>query len=149
MSKLDKTLEKIKSQRKLFNVFGPSEFNPKDITYQTMITSGDFRLIQEQKIKSGIVRLYKLYDEIESMQTNFMKALDQNYFPFLVEKIDYINQESLDPDFHKYPKVKNFIAYTYNDVGRHIKYYEAAGKLATNIKALIDEETPGAKTIEE
>jgi len=45
---LNEMLPKLNSDsvlnRKLFSVFSLTEFHPKDITYQTMINSGDFKL---------------------------------------------------------------------------------------------------------
>uniref|UniRef100_UPI00351454AC DUF6090 family protein n=1 Tax=Psychroserpens sp. XS_ASV72 TaxID=3241293 RepID=UPI00351454AC len=56
--------EKIKRTQELFSVFGLSSFFPKDITYQTMVNSGDYKLIDDFKIKSAIESHYSSYKSI-------------------------------------------------------------------------------------
>lgn len=53
-----------KSIFKLFTVFNLTEFYPKDITYQTMINSGDFKLIDNFELKAAIEEHYSNYKSI-------------------------------------------------------------------------------------
>ncbi|WP_418602778.1 DUF6090 family protein [Hwangdonia sp.] len=53
-----------KSIYKIFNVFNLTEFYPKDITYQTMINSGDFKLIDDFGLKTAIEEHYSNYKSI-------------------------------------------------------------------------------------
>ncbi|WOD44219.1 DUF6090 family protein [Hwangdonia lutea] len=53
-----------KSIFKIFKVFSLTEFYPKDITYQTMINSGDFKLIDDFGLKTAIEEHYSNYKSI-------------------------------------------------------------------------------------
>ncbi|WP_204346776.1 DUF6090 family protein [Psychroserpens algicola] len=56
--------EKLKSLRHIFSLFSLVEFYPKDITYQTMINSGDFKLIDNFELKAAIETHYAAYKKI-------------------------------------------------------------------------------------
>ncbi len=56
--------EKLKTQHSLFSTFKLTEFYPKDITYQTMINSGDFKLIDDFTLKAAIEQHYSNYKTI-------------------------------------------------------------------------------------
>jgi len=56
--------EKATAARKIFGVFTLTEFYPKDITYQTMINSGDFKLINDFDLKAAIEAHYSEYKKI-------------------------------------------------------------------------------------
>ena len=60
-------------------IFLPSSylfFEPSDFTYQSMQESGDFQLLSDATVKSDILRLQRQYRHIDTLQTNFLHALD-------------------------------------------------------------------------
>ena len=74
--------EKIKFRQELFGTFNITEFYPNDITYQTMINSGDFKLINEFELKAAIEKHYASYKSIlkdYSRQENIHKEFLSNY----------------------------------------------------------------------
>ncbi|WP_242130602.1 DUF6090 family protein [Aestuariivivens marinum] len=74
--------EKIKLRQELFGTFNITEFYPNDITYQTMINSGDFKLINEFELKAAIEKHYASYKSIlkdYSRQENIHKEFLSNY----------------------------------------------------------------------
>ncbi|WP_299337202.1 DUF6090 family protein [uncultured Psychroserpens sp.] len=71
--------KKMTSMNKLYSVFTSSNFHPKDITYQTMINSGDFKLIDDFDLKAAIETHYSDY-----------KIMLKDY-----ERLDIIHKEYL------------------------------------------------------
>lgn len=53
--------EKAAIRHKMYGVFTSTPFFPKDITYQTMINSGDFKLIDDFDLKAAIETHYSNY----------------------------------------------------------------------------------------
>ncbi len=112
-------------------------FNPKDFTYQSMIASGDFKLIADAEIKRDLIRLHSTYKGIDNIQINFIQALDDSYFPYVISNWDYTTLQPTDPDFHRSLIVKNFFMYTVNELGTHVAYYKYAKKSASKLDSLI------------
>lgn len=54
--------EKVNAMRSIYPVFTATAFYPKDITYQTMINSGDFKLIDDFDLKAAIETHYSDYN---------------------------------------------------------------------------------------
>lgn len=71
--------KKMASLNKLYSVFTSTDFFPKDITYQTMINSGDFKLIDDFNLKAAIETHYSNY-----------KIMLKDY-----ERLDIIHKEYL------------------------------------------------------
>ena len=58
-------------------LFEPSSylfFQPSDFTFLSMRESGDFRLLSEEAIKQGILRLNRQYSAIETLEKNFLQS---------------------------------------------------------------------------
>ncbi|WP_430466669.1 DUF6090 family protein [Winogradskyella ouciana] len=71
--------EKRSKMNKIYSVFTSSDFFPKDVTYQTMINSGDFKLIDDFDLKAVIETHYSNY-----------KIMLKDY-----ERLDIIHKEYL------------------------------------------------------
>lgn len=114
-------------------------FDPKDITYRSMINSGDFKLIENLVVKRKLIGLYNLYQGIEELEKNHLQALDQNFFPKYVYMVDYISGELLAP-IEKDILVKNYFAFTANELSVHSSHYMAALKRNKELDSLIANE---------
>ena len=75
--------EKMSIMRKLFSISSVTSFTPNDITYQTLINSGDFKLINDFNLKKTIEQHYSSY-----------KILLKDY-----ERQETIHKEYLGPYF--------------------------------------------------
>ena len=53
--------KKMAAVNSIYSVFTSTDFIPKDVTYQTMINSGDFKLIDDFDIKAAIETHYSSY----------------------------------------------------------------------------------------
>ncbi|NMM49926.1 hypothetical protein [Marinigracilibium pacificum] len=111
-------------------------FTPNDITYRSMINSGDLKLITDLSLKRKLTRLYKLYNVIDEAQQNHLQALDENYFPLIVNQIDYEKGEaisSIDGNL----LIKNYFIFSINELDAHIYLYKKAMKLNEELDSLI------------
>lgn len=113
-------------------------FNPDNFTLTSLLQSGDLKLIDSDEIKKELLRLLKIYESIDNMQKNFLQALDDNYFPMLLTKVDMIEFETIDPDYFYGIEMKNYCAYTLNETSQHIRTYEYAQKQVEKVKNAIN-----------
>ncbi|MCP4460453.1 MAG: hypothetical protein GY816_20895, partial [Cytophagales bacterium] len=84
-------------------------------------------------------KLHSRYEEIENLQDNWMQALDDNYFPFVMLNFDYSTWETANPEFHKELLIKNFFSFSINDLNTHVAYYKHVKKSAVKLDSLIGE----------
>jgi hypothetical protein len=74
---------------KVFSIVSLTNFNPNDNTYQTLINSGDLKLIDDFEIKTAIEKHYSNYETMGQDYTrleNIRKEYVGNYF---IYNIDY------------------------------------------------------------
>ena len=81
--------EKVGSINKVFSVFTLIPFYPKDITYQTMINSGDYKLIDDFELKSAIETHYSSYKSIYKDYER-QEIIHRDYLgSYLMNNVDY------------------------------------------------------------
>lgn len=101
--------EKIKSQTKIFSVFSLVEFYPKDITYQTMINSGDFKLIDDFELKTAIETHYASYKKILKDYER-QEIIHRDYLgAYLMDYADYDVMRRGEFGFKNEKKFKNIL----------------------------------------
>ena len=115
-------------------------FNPDNFTLTSLLQSGDFKLIESDQTKRELLRLLKLYAVIDNMQNNFLQALDDNYFPILLSKVDMIELKAIDPTYFYSVEIKNYCAYTLGETSRHIQNYKYAQGQVAKVMALIEKD---------
>jgi len=113
-------------------------FVPDNFTLTSLLQSGDLKLIESEQIKKQILRLLKVYESIDTMQKNFLQALDDNYFPMLLTKIDMIEFEAVDPSFFYGIEIRNYCSYTLNETSQHINTYKYAKVQVEKLMRLIE-----------
>lgn len=111
-------------------------FDPQDITYRSMISSGDLKLINDFQLKRKLVSLYDTYKVIDDFQNNHLQALDENYFPKYVKMVDYVEDKVLEP-IEADILIKNYFAFSANELSTHIKFYERALEKNSQLDSLI------------
>ena len=115
-------------------------FKPDNFTLTSLLQSGDLKLIDSEQTKRELMRLLRVYESIDIEQNNFLQALDDNYFPMLLSKVDMIAFEAIDPDYFYGVEVKNYCAYALSETGRHIKNYKYAQSQVRKVMNLINED---------
>ncbi len=113
-------------------------FDPDNFTLTSLIQSGDLKLINSEETKRELLRLLKIYESVDDMQNHFLDALDENYFPMLISKVDITELKAINKDFFYGTEMKNYCAFTLNETNRHIKNYERAQSQVTKVMKLID-----------
>jgi len=81
--------DKMSVVSKVFSIVSLTNFNPNDNTYQTLINSGDLKLIDDFEIKTAIEKHYSNYETMGQDYTrleNIQKEYVGNYF---IYNIDY------------------------------------------------------------
>jgi len=110
-------------------IFAPSSyhfFQPSDFTYRSMQESGDFRLLSDSETKKNLLRLARWYRDIDTLQNNFLQAMDDEYIPLMMASFDLIEARVTDPTLLENQVFKNFFAYTYQDIETRVKVYSMA-----------------------
>lgn len=74
-------------------------FTPDNFNIKSMLQSGDLKLIDFRETKKELLRMLKTYDYVETMQNNFLQALDDNYFPILLKNLDMTTFQAINPSF--------------------------------------------------
>ena len=90
-------------------------FTPSDFTYRSMQESGDFRLLTDEGIKRGILRLDRRHGMIKELQTNYLRALDDIFLPLMMRRFDLATGELTDASLLEDQLFLNFFAYVAND----------------------------------
>lgn len=135
MKKLD-ALAEAPAEQQAAVVYLPSSylfFEPSDFTYQMMRESGEFRLISSAKIKSDILRLVRLYSRIETLQANYLQALDSEYIPLMMNRFDLAEGRISDLSLVQDQMFVNFFAYSYQDTDAMVEAYLIARDMASNL----------------
>jgi len=76
-------------------------FEPQNITYLTLVQSGDIKLIDKHEILGGIVNLYKDYEVLSRIERNYYEHIKTHIVGFLYKNIDiqkgmFINENNKD-----------------------------------------------------
>ena len=116
--------------------FAPSSylfFEPSDFTYRAMQESGDFRLLSDPDIREDLLRLMRQYRLIDTLQNNFLQALDDGYIPLMMTYFDLVAMRLADTAVLEKPGFRNFFAYTKQDTGQRLYAVEGAREQAAEL----------------
>ena len=115
-------------------------FVPSDFTYRSMQESGDFRLLENDAIKKGILRLDRRHKDIAELQKNYLQALDDGYIPLMMNSFDLSTYRLTDAGLLEDQLFRNFYAYVGNDTRTMAMLYRAARTESEKLIELIDEQ---------
>jgi hypothetical protein len=73
----------------VFNIVSLSNFNPKDVTYQTLINSGDLKLIDNFNLKTAIEAHYSNYKEMSNAYVRQESIVRDYVGNYLINHADY------------------------------------------------------------
>lgn len=103
-------------------------FNSESFTLKSLLQSGDIKLISSDDLKKELLRLLSMYESIDRSQRNLLQALDDNYFPLVITKMDMITQVPTDIAFFYSLEVRNYCGFTISDTNNLIYEYSATLK---------------------
>lgn len=122
-------------------IFEPSSyafFEPSDFTYRSMQESGDFRLLSDPATKEGLLRLARQYRLIETLQANFIQALDDAYIPLMMSGFDMGKVQIVDKGLVDNLVFRNFFFFALQDTGGRLHATKAARDQAGTLLELIE-----------
>ena len=103
------SINKIKVVGKIFNIINLSHFSPKDITYQTLINSGDLKLIDDFNLKASIEKHYSNYDEMLKSYVRQEGIVREYVGNYLINHADYDKMPKGEFPFTNEKLLKNII----------------------------------------
>jgi hypothetical protein len=124
----------------LFEPSGYQFFQPSDFTFLSMRESGDFRLLSDEAIKQGILRLNRQYTFIATLEKNFLQALDDGYARLLMTGFDVMESRITDPALIERQDFRNFFPFAYQDTSTRVVMYRRAREQAATLLDLIEEQ---------
>lgn len=113
-------------------------FQPSDFTYRSMQESGDFRLLSDTETKKLLLKLVRRYRLIETLQDNFIQAMDDEYIPLMMSGFDLVTATVSDPAIIEDQVFKNFFAYTHQDVETRLAVYRMARADTDELLSMIE-----------
>jgi hypothetical protein len=113
-------------------------FAAEDFTLSSMRESGDFRLLQNIEVKRKIIELKRAYDQIEVLEGNFQKALDDEIVPMIIENVDFVKGKLVNEELLNNHRLSNIVAYIMNDLKVRIKAYKYTLKIAKEFNQVLE-----------
>ncbi|MBT8271435.1 MAG: hypothetical protein KJO25_05265 [Bacteroidia bacterium] len=101
--------EKFNTMGNLFTIASLANFEPNDITYQTLINSGDLKLLEDFELRAAIEKHYSNYKimlKAYQRQENIHKEYLGRY---LIENTDYDAFTRNESGFKDEPLLKNIV----------------------------------------
>jgi hypothetical protein len=74
---------------KVFSIVSLTNFTPNDNTYQALINSGDFKLINDFNIKTAIEKHYSVYEIIQIDYLRLENIQKEYVGSYFIHNIDY------------------------------------------------------------
>lgn len=134
------------NEQQTASIFEPSSylfFEPSDFTYRSMQESGDFRLLSDPATKEGILRLARQYRLIETLQVNFIQALDDEYIPLMMSSFDLSDMRIANPDLVNNLVFRNFFLFALQDTRGRVQALNSARDQANALLGLIEDQLEG------
>jgi hypothetical protein len=104
--------EKNQDMRMMNNIFAVlkyENFSPKNITYKTLINSGDLKLIEDFKLKTAIQQHYANYDIMQDVYVRYTSLIKDYLGNYLVNHADYDQIQIGKAPFLDEIKLKNIV----------------------------------------
>jgi len=73
----------------IFTILQYETFSPKNITYKTLINSGDLKLIDDFQLKTSIQRHYSTYEKMLDVTNRHMSLIKDHLGSYMINYADY------------------------------------------------------------
>ena len=93
----------------IFSIIKYENFSPKNITYKTLINSGDLKLIDDFRLKTSIQQHYTNYDELSDAYLRHTSLIKDYLGNYLVNHADYDRIQNGEAPFLNEIKLKNIV----------------------------------------
>jgi hypothetical protein len=93
----------------VFSILEYKIFKPKNITYKTLVNSGDLKLINDFKLKTAIQAHYFNYDEIYEISNQHINLIKDHLGNYMINYADYDQLMVGNTPFSDAIKLKNIV----------------------------------------
>lgn len=100
---------KMSAVSKIFNLMQLSNFTPNDNTYQALINSGDFKLIDDFELKTAIEKHYSSYEAIQQDYARLENIQKEHVGPYFIYHTDFDDFSKGEFGFKDEKLLKNII----------------------------------------
>ena len=94
---------------KVFTILKYETFSPKNITFKTLINSGDLKLINDFQLKTAIQGHYSNYDAMSDVYTRHTSLIQDYLGNYLINSADYDQLMISKTPFPDEIKLKNIV----------------------------------------
>ena len=116
------------SKMKVFQIANLVNFTPQDITYQTLINSGDLNLINDFDLKTNIEKHYAGYKVLLKAYER-QEAIHKDYLgKYFIENVDYDKMRKGESGFSNQKLLKNIV----QSISGSLMIKKQASELAIN-----------------
>lgn len=129
------------SEQQAETMFAPATyhfFQPANFTYVALQESGDFRLLSDPEIQRSLLRLNRHYQLIETLQTNYMQALDDVYIPLMMAGFDLASMAITDPRMAQNQVFLNSFVFALQETSQRLQALENAQQEVDGLIAKIE-----------
>ena len=95
--------------RDVFTILEYENFSPKNITYETLINSGDLKLINDFQLKKSIQQHYSNYGELLDAYDRHLSIIQDYLGNYLINHADYDQIQNGKSPFLDEIKLKNIV----------------------------------------
>jgi len=122
-------------------MFSASRFDAFNTTYQSMISSGDMKLIKNFELRKEIIDLYeRQHFEIEAFDESHLNVFYDHIYPVLYEDVIFTGPRNLqNVEFLKDPKFVNLAHANNGLLQRKLSAYEKALTATTALREKLRE----------
>lgn len=100
---------KLQLMNLVFKIINYKTFSPKDITYKTLINSGDLKLIDDFKLKAAIQTHYSNYNEVHDSYYRHQSLIKDYLGNYMINNADYDQLASGKLPFNNEVLLKNIV----------------------------------------
>lgn len=93
----------------VFAILQYETFSPKNITYKTLINSGDLKLIDDFQLKTTIQSHYSTYEEMLDVTNRHMSLIKDHLGTYMIDHADYDQLMIGETPFLDEIKLKNIV----------------------------------------
>lgn len=124
----------------VFKLANPVNFIPQKVTYNTMINSGDFNLIQNFELKTTIQKHFSDQDLILYDYDRLIKIHEKYFSDFLIYQMDYNKMRKGQYEFMESKMLENVVYSLYGTFKMAIQASEKGIESCNTVINAIDQE---------
>jgi hypothetical protein len=110
------------------------------LSYQSMVLSGDIRLIDNLKVRDKLIELEEMYKSLKIYEDMYLDFLLNKLTKVFSDGFDLMEMKLTDTDFYTRQTYRNLIVEFYSlNINRQDQYREALKKAVETRKIILNE----------